>query len=297
MTPTPGHDQVGLVGRLDAVSVLDALRAPTRGVVYDLDATRWNGMPVGPGHPQFQVLTYRSAPGSRNQGDMDFLEHGNAAQLRVNTDLIMGTVHTGTHIDAFAHVCCGPAAEWFGGYSAFDQLGDFGALTCDASTIPPIVTRGVLIDVAADHSVPCLPRATAITSADLASALDKQQVELRENDVVLVRTGYMSIWPDITRTSEYAGAGIDHGAAVYLADRGAIAIGGDTEALEVFPSGNPDNPLPVHIELLQRRGIHILELVDVEALAADQVFEFLFVCLPLKIRGATGSLVRPIAIA
>ena len=85
--------------------------------------------------------------------------------------------------------------------------------------------------------------------------------------------------------------------AVYLADKGVVLVGGDNESLERNPSPDPENPHPVHIELLVQRGIHIMELVHVEDLARDGVHEFLFICLPLRIKGATGSMVRPIAIA
>lgn len=82
-----------------------------------------------------------------------------------------------------------------------------------------------------------------------------------------------------------------------MAEKGIVLVGGDNESLECNPSADPKNPHPVHIELLIERGIHILELAHVEDLSRDEVFEFLFVCLPLRIKGATGSMVRPIAVA
>jgi kynurenine formamidase len=75
-----------------------------------------------------------------------------------------------------------------------------------------------------------------------------------------------------------------------------VLVGGDTESVEINPSVDPENPHPVHIELLIERGIHILELVHVEDLSRDEAYEFLFICLPLRVQGATGSMVRPIAI-
>jgi kynurenine formamidase len=110
------------------------------------------------------------------------------------------------------------------------------------------------------------------------------------------RTGYLSGWPDADFIAAHEQAGIDRDAALWLAERGVLAVGADTEALEVLPSTVAGNPHPVHIALLNERGIWIIEMVDCEELASDRVYEFCFVCLPLSIRGATGSMVRPVAL-
>lgn len=288
--------EVGRVGQIDPSAILRALALVREGRIVDLDSTRWHRMPVADGHPPFQVLSYRSATGLRNQGDLDWLGTGNDAQVSIVSDLIMGTVHTGTHIDALCHVCCGPAAEWFGGHSAYTDLGDFGALNCDAITIPPIIARGVLVDVAGHLGVDCLPASHPIDLELFQQTLRRQQTEVRPGDVVLVRTGYMSVFGDSERARNFWGSGITHPVAVFLAGEGVVAVAGDNEGLEVHPSVDPTNPLPVHTELLVKEGIHILELVAMEELAADNIYEFCFVCLPLRIRGATGSMLRPIAI-
>jgi len=288
--------EVGLISRLGHESTLGALGVVKHGRVYDLDSTRWHHMPVAPGHPAFQVLTYRSAAGVRNEGDIDWLEKGNAVQLSVISDLVMGTIHTGTHIDGLSHVCCGPNAEWYGGFSAYEHLGDFGPLTCDAITIPPIITRGVLIDVPGYLGEPLLPKGYAITPDEIEGALERQGVTIEANDAVLIRTGYMSVWPDPELAPQHFGAGVNHDAAVLIAEAGAVLAASDTEGFEVHPSTDPDSPLPVHIELLIKRGIHIMELVNLEQLANDGVYEFCFISLALPIRGATGSMTRPIAL-
>jgi kynurenine formamidase len=118
-------------------------------------------------------------------------------------------------------------------------------------------------------------------------------------DVALVRTGYLSAWPDPDRLAAHRGAGPDLSAARLLAERGVVATGSDTETYEVQPApdrGTPANPQPVHTLLLIEAGVYILESLDLEALAAAGVREFLFVALPLAIRGATGSMVDPVAV-
>ena len=290
-------NESGLLARLGPREVLSALSFVKTGRIYDLDSTRWSGMPVAAEHPPFQVMTYRSPRGARNQGDIAWVGRDNDVHAGMVSDLVMGTMHSGTHIDALSHITCGANSHWYGGFEADNALGDFGALHCDAASIPPIVTRGILVDVAGHLGLRALPRSFAISADVLAQTLHDQGVEVRDNDAVLVRTGYMSLWPDMSAAREHADAGLDHSAALYLADRGAVLVGSDTEGMEVDPSGVPGNPSPVHIELLVNRGIFITELVNLEELAANKVYEFCFVCLPLRVRGATGSMVRPVAIS
>jgi kynurenine formamidase len=125
-----------------------------------------------------------------------------------------------------------------------------------------------------------------------------QQIEIERWDVVLVRTGYMSLWPDSEKMARHRTPGPDLSAAAWLAERGVVATGSDTETFEVQPApdlGHPANPQPVHTHLLIERGIYLMESLDLEQLAADRVYEFCFVALPLKIRGATGSMIDPLA--
>lgn len=287
----------GALAGVGEADVLAALSLARRGRIYDLDCRRWHRMPVLAAHPPFQLLNAHSAAGFRNEGALErFLGGANLVRCGFNVETMIGTSHTGTHIDALAHVYHGPDARMHGGHSALEVVGDAGPLTGDASEIAPIVTRGVLVDVAGHLGVPALAAGRAISETVLSDALAAQRIDLRPLDAVLIRTGYMSVWPDTERTAEHFGAGIDHGAAVFLAEHGAVLAGADTEPFEVFPPADLDRPFPVHIELLARRGIHIMEMLDLEALAADRVHEFCFVCLPLAIRGATGSMTRPIAI-
>lgn len=291
-------DELGAVHGLGAQDVLGALALPTKGQVYDLDSGRWPGMPVFPAHPPFILTGYRSPHGWRNQHDFDDWLGKNSANMGLNTEIMIGTAHTGTHVDALNHITCGDDSHWHGGYSEADFLGDFGPMTAEASSIAPFITRGVLIDIPAYKGLDILEGKYLITVADIEGALAAQDTEVRAGDAVLLRTGYMQVWGvDEEKTARHHGAGIGHEAAVWLGERGVVLVGGDTESVEINPSVDPENPHPVHIELLIERGIHIMELVHVEDLARDEVHEFLFVCLPLRIRGATGSMVRPIAIA
>lgn len=289
MTVTPGgvtHDP----------TVLDLLRLPTKGDVYDLDPGRWPGVPIWAGHPPFQVMTYRSPNGIRVGGDQEWLSgENNQVQVGLISELMMGTNHTGSHVDALGHITI-EDDSWNNG-NVRDHLSDFGPTVGDAAAIAPFVTRGLMVDVAKHLGVERLGKSHPITLEEFTGALEAQGDEVRENDVVLVRTGQMSVWPDKDQMAETTGAGITRAVAEYCAERKVRGVGTDTEACEVMPSVEPGHPHPVHEVLLIRAGIHIFENIWLEDLSRAGVGHFLFVALPLKVVGATGSMLRPLAIA
>lgn len=278
-------------------AVLAATALVRSGRMYRLARERFRGMPVFPGHPAFEVLAYRTPQGIRAAGDEPW-GPGNDAGLGYMSELILGTAHTGAHIDAHAHMTVGPEDRWHGG-SAQRDLGDFGPLAGDATEIPPLWARGLLFDVPGHRGVEFLGAGEPVGAEELSAIAGARGLEVRPGDVALVRTGYMRHWPDAERMAEHRGPGPDLSAARWLVERGVIATGSDTETYEVQPApdpGTPSNPQPVHTLLLIERGIFIMESLDLEALAADGVAEFLFVGLPLAIRGATGSMLDPVAV-
>jgi kynurenine formamidase len=278
--------------------VLDATRLVRQGRIYSLARERFRGMPLFPGHPNFEVLGYRTPQGLRAAGEEPWGPE-NEAGLGYMSELVLASTHSGAHIDAHAHMTVGEDDRWHGG-SAQTDLGDFGPLVGDASEFEPIWTRGVLFDVPRHRGVEFLGKGEPVTAAELKAICCSQGVhEPAEGDVALVRTGYMSHWPDEDRMAEHRGPGPDISAARWLAERRVVATGSDTETYEVQPApdpGSPRNPQPVHTHLLIELGIYLMESLDLEGLAADEVYEFLFVALPLKIRGATGSMLDPVAV-
>lgn len=295
----PPAAEVGALSVLDEAKRLQAFRLAKRGRVYDLDGGRFMGMPLWHGHPPLTILGYRSPMGIVAAGDGPALYPGktNSIGYGFNSDLVMSTVHTGAHIDALSHVTVGPDQHWFNGFHAARDLGDHGPLHADAASIPPIITRGILIDAAGAKGVDALGKGEGVGRAEIERALEKQNVTVEKGDVVLVRTGQMRYWPDAKAMEVSDGAGVTLDGARFLVDDcGAVAIGGDTASMEMKPSDHPDVPEPVHIFMLIDRGAHILEWIFLEELARDKIYEFLFIALPLKISGATGSMLRPVAI-
>lgn len=282
-------------GVLQDPALLEVLAIPRDGTMYDLDPGRWPGVPLWAGHPAFQVITYRTPHGIRVGGDQAWLApEKNAANVGLISELMMGTNHTGSHVDALGHITCGED-EWHNGSTDAD-LGDFGPQVGDAASITPFITRGLMVDVAKHLGVDRLPKGHAISLEEFEGALATQGLGVRGNDVVLVRTGQMSVWPDPVAMAETTGAGITKAVAEYCAERRVRGVGTDTEACEVMPSVEPGHPHPVHDVLLIRNAIHIFENMYLEELSRDGQGLFLFLGLPLKIRGATGSMLRPIAV-
>jgi kynurenine formamidase len=280
----------------DPAQVRELTGLMTTGRMYRLARERFPKMPLFPGHPTFEVVSYRTPQGIRAAGDQPW-GPPNDACLGYMSELVMGTTHTGAHIDAHAHMTIGDD-RWHGG-SARTDLGDFGPLKGDATEIPPIWRRGVLYDVPGHRGVQSLPAGEPVGADELRAIEAHTGVAAGDGDVALVRSGYLAHWPDPDALAEHRGAGPDLSAAELFAERGVLATGSDTETYEVQPApdrGTPANPQPVHTLLLIERGIYILESLDLEEIARAGLTEFLFVALPLSIRGATGSMLDPVAI-
>lgn len=253
--------------------------------VYDLARPYTIGMPQSPNHPPY----WHTLP--RRHGDAVRADGGSAA----NDLIVMGT-HVGTHMDALAHVS--HDGLLFGGRDAAGALvgGRFADLGID--TVAPMVCRGLLLDVPAALCMEACEPGYEITVRDLEAAAERQDTTLAEGDVVLVRSGWGQRWsqPDayVGHGGGVPGPGAD--AATWLAARAPRAVGADTIAFEHLPAGMGHAVLPVHRIMLVEHGINIIETMDLEELAGDAVHEFLIVVSPLRLVGATGSPVRPLAI-
>jgi kynurenine formamidase len=285
-SPWGPADEIGTLNMMTDASRLDILKQVAAGKVYDLGVDLFVGMPTccGPfGDPSFQIfLTH--APG---QDSKDMLSYwGDAMSLYT---------HTGTHLDTLNHF--GLHGKIWNQFSAREAAGVRGWAKAGADKYPPIIARGVLIDVAKSKNVLHLPTSYPITVADLQDALKKQGTTVRSGDVVLIRTGLMTLWPDPAKYRLADQAGLSLEAAHWLVEgQKAMLVGADNFGVEAFPSKDPQNFVPVHTYLLAERGVSLLEAMWLEDLAKDQVYEFLFIASPLKLRGGTASPLRPLAI-
>ena len=259
-------------------SLIDALRDAR---LYDLGQPYFVGMPHHPVHPPFLFSL------TKMHGEYVMPNGGSSA----SDGLALGS-HLGTHIDALCHFSCG--GKLHGGHDvAASQSYSGGMKQLSIDTVPPLVRRGVLLDIAGQENLPSLPANFEITPEQLETAARSQQLEIAPGDVVLLRTGWGAFFEDAARfESQMRGPGPGEKAARWLSSGKVFATGSDTINFELVPSHN----YPVHVHLLVESGIHIMECLNLEQLAADRVYEFAFFASPLKIRGATGSPIRPFAL-
>lgn len=290
--------EIGPIRAISPAQIVRAARLVREGRVVSLAVPRFRGMPLFPGHPNFEVLSFRTPHGLRVGREQPWGPHNDAC-LGYMSEVIFGSMHSGAHIDALAHMTVGQDSHWYGGGTAEEHLGDFGPQHGDGAKLPPIFTRGVLLDVPGFRGVEALPKGEPVSATELQAVAHAEGITVQPWDAVLIRTGLMGVWPDRERLAQRRGAGPDIGAARWLVERGVIATGSDTETYEVQPApdpGEPSNPQPVHTHLLIEHGIYIMESLDLETLARERIHEFLFVALPIKVAGATGSMIDPIAV-
>lgn len=251
------------------------------GTVYDLGQPLYPGIPHHPLHPPFGYVM------ARQHGDVIFSEGASSAN-----DLFTLGGHTGTHLDAVGHIS--QNGKLFGGIEAkANQDWRHGLRQRGIDETVFVIARAVLFDVPGFKGVDFLDKGYPISDDDLGKAAQWAHVEMQEGDVALIRTGWGAFWDDPESFNSHEGTpGINLDAAKYLVDNGAKYIAADTTACEVVPSQS----MEVHAFLLAERGIQIMEMLNLELLAKNQVYESFFVAIPLPIVGATGSPIRPIAI-
>jgi len=245
------------------------------------------------GDPRYQIWMTHTPQGTIVDDPMRVGENLNNHVSYTGAAVSMYT-HMGTHIDALNHF--GLNGKIWNGFSAHQHLGDRGWNVAGAENIPPIIARGVLIDVAAAKGLDMLGDGYRITREDLIEALDKQGVDIQEGDVALIRTGRMKVYEDAAAYMANP-PGLGMAAARFLIEeKGAMIVGADNLSFEAFPSELEDDYVPLHTYLLAQQGAPILELVYLEELSQDAVYEFAFIGGSLKLRGSDAAPIRPIAI-
>lgn len=293
-SPWGPEDEIGRLNWITPEST-GALLARLRGErVYDLSVEYFVGMPAFTvsGDPPYQSFVTHSPQASVLDG-MTGTSGPVHERYSLSADAILMNTHCGTHIDTLTHM--GHCGMLWNGWTPDEQLGGRGWMVGGANAYPPVVARGVLLDVAGLHDVSCLPNGYAITPTDVAGAAERQGVGLRRGDVVLLRTGAMDKWPQQSYLENPAGVGLE-AARVLCEEHGAMVLGTDTIAFEPIPHEQPETFLPVHGYMFATAGAQIIEVLWLEQLAAEKCWEFAFLGMPLRLRGSTGSPMRPVAI-
>jgi kynurenine formamidase len=293
-SPWGSDDQIGRLNWITADSQRDVLSRIDPGPSYDLAVSLFMGMPawLGAGDPKYDIWMTHTPSGTMVD-DLNGAGPELSSKYSYCGDAVTMYTHTGTHMDTLNHF--GFHGRFWNGWSPEQHLGSRHWFRGGAENFPNIVARGVLLDIAALHETDCLPPSYTITSEDCVSAAKSQDVTLEKGDIVMIRTGRMRYWPDPEKYGVDA-PGIGLEAARFLCEEaGAMVIGSDNDSVEVDPC-EAGTYFPVHSYMFATAGAPIIESLWLEDLAAAGVHEVAFLGGPLKLTGATGSPMRPMAL-
>lgn len=279
------NDEIGAVGMLTPEMVLQAVKLIKTGKTYPL------AVPVDKYLPAFRHRSfslYNIQPGEQAGSTLG------PNKFSFNDELVNAWTGVGTQLNGIGHI--GIDNVYYNGNKATDFVTVEGVKKLGIEKVPPIVTRGIVLDMTAYYDKKIVPGGTEFTVAAIKSVLKKQNITIRKGDVVLFNTGWLELIGKDNKQFLEVEPGIGMEAAQWLADQQIVAFGGDTWASEVYPNPKNDDEFPVNQFMLAKRGIYNLELIDSRALVRDKVWEFLFVLgQPLYV-GSTQVNINPVAI-
>lgn len=284
-------DQLGAGHLLTPANTLRALREVQRGEIWDLSFETQMGAPAfAPNQTPFILSASSTARNSAKRRR----KLGATNDAGSNLERIEMTTHVGTHMDALGHFSIGE--HLFGGYSVEDTVDDWGLTHLGIEHCPPIVSRGVLLDVAGADGEAYLASGRAVGPDDLKRALDRAKTALRPGDVAFVRTGWGQFFMQDNAKYLSGEPGLNLAGAHWLTAQDVVAVGADNMAVEVLPAEQHEILMPVHQHCLAEAGVYLVENLALDALAKAGIHTFCLAMLPVKFKGATGSPVRPVAI-
>ena len=281
-------DQRGAANRITPQKVLAAASLISQGKIYQLGRPYEHGMPLL--GKRVYSLTIPGLPSLPASG---------TNQIVSNSEMVAAEIgQVGTQFDGLGHVGARVNGEdrFYNGLKLSDIGDSYGLTKLGIEQVGPIFTRGVLLDVAAYKGVERLTADYIISVEDVEGTLAKQKTEIREGDVVLFHTGHGQLW--MTDNEAYVAGEPGPGVTTlkWLANKKIVLVGADNWAVEAQPGEDPERFAEGHQQLLTRNGIYIHENLDLSALATDKVYEFVYVFVPVPLKGATGSPGSPIAI-
>ena len=286
-------DQAGALNEITPAKVLEAVALVRRGVVHDLAHVLHADIPAFPGRTFRQYLTTNAHQVNRRRPDAGAAGWGRN-DVNWVVEQVTATQQMGTHMDALNHLQVGERT--YNGYRLADIVEEHGTNKLGVDTLPQVVTRGLLLDIAAVRGVERLEPGYVITPADADAALRARGLDLRPGDAVLFHTGWGSLWGT---DNERYGAG-EPGPGMALARRlvdARVALTGcDTWSYGPVPAEDPAEPFVVPQTLNTHHGVVVVENLRLGELAAAGIAEFLLVISHAKLRGATGAWVAPLAI-
>ena len=278
-------DTLGAINELSPEKVLAAAKLVKLGKTYAL------GVDTGRNTPAFGARSFELFAVAAGDGSGATLGDNKAT---FNDDWMLTWLGIGTQIDGLGHF--GIDHRYYNGNAISDIFAAEGLKKFGTHELPPIVTRGILLDVAGLAGKPFLEEGVAIGSRELKAAAKRQGIEIGAGDVVILHTGWQRFASEDPGRFLAGMPGLSTDGAEWLAEQSVVAVGADTWGLEVLPSETKTEVFPVHQVLLAKHGIYILENIRTEELARDEAWEFLFVLGQPKFVGAVQMVINPVAI-
>ena len=284
------NDEIGAANYMTAATALQAVRLVKTGKVYSLGITVSTTTPA---FPPRSCAIYIVQP-----GQVGSAEGLGSSHTTYNDDILNCWNGIGTQLDGLGHI--GVGDRYYNGNKWADFATMGGLKKLGTEKIPPMVARGVLLDMAAHMGVDVVKEGTAFNKTEIDAVAAKQGVEIRQGDVVIFHTGWLSLIDKDPKRYASVEPGVGREGARYLVSKGVVAVGADTWAVEAIPfekEGDQDGPVfGVHQILLPMSGTYILENINTAELAKDKAWEFLFVLGQNKYQGAVQSMINPVAI-
>ena len=284
-SPWGADDEIGAANRITEESVLKAVQLVETGRTYPLGIVIDGNTPAFP--PRGLSLTIVQP----NQQESARPFYG----MTYNDDIFTGWLGIGSQLDGLGHL--GHEGMYYNCNDARDFAAIGGLTKLGTEKVPPMVARGIVLDIAGHYGVDHLKAGQHFSVNDVKAVAQKQGTPIREGDVVLFHTG----WTDAKLQSDpiaWASAepGQSEEVADYLASMNVVAVGADTWGLDVVPSQTEEKPFYGHVVYLMQNGIYILETMNTGPLVRDGVFEFLFVLGQARVRGSVQMIINPVAI-
>jgi len=287
-------DRIGTLNEISPNKVVEAVELVTQGRTYDLGRTLDQDIPAFPGRSFKQTLITSAHMINRRAGAGIAKEGLGKNGVNWITELVYSTFQLGTHIDALNHLQIG--TRCYNGCPLNEIVEEWGTNKLGIETVPQVITRGILLDIASLKGVKRLEKGYVITVEDLESALERGSVGIRRGDAVFFHTGWGELWMKDNRRYLSGEPGPGTELALRLVEDGVALTGCDTWSFGPVPPEDPDAPFVVPQTLNVKHGMFIVENLFTSELSEDRVHEFLFILTHPKVRGATGGWVSPLAV-
>lgn len=277
------NDRLGALNNLSAEKTAEAAKLITSGKTFSLGMVTGRDTPAY-GPREYDVLVLQLSDGSGTPLG--------ANQATGNDDYVDTFVGIGSQIDGLGHM--GINHRYYNGVPVADFVTTSGLTQFGTHALPPIATRGILLDMTKSFADPVVD-GTAFNKAEIDAAAERAGVTIEAGDVVIFHTGKMKATEGETTLSPTSpGLGVE--GAQYLANLGVVAVGADTWALEAIPFEDETRPFDVHLTLLAKNGVYILENMATDALAADGEGAFFFSLGVPRLEGTVQAIINPVAI-